>query len=142
MGHGPERRDRKGAGTDYLMNFSIQYIIKRKDDTFDYNDFAFKVMAADVMDMDNSEDILIILKTLIMGGAKKVCIDMNGLVFIDSSGISVIIEAAKLLRQYKGDMVLVNVPEGIQKIFQPIKLNRFMKIFDNDDEAIGFLKLI
>ena len=67
---------------------------------------------------------------------------MAGLDFIDSSGISALIEAAKLLHQSKGDIALLNVPERIQIIIQPIKLNRFIKMFNNDDEVINFFKLV
>jgi anti-anti-sigma factor len=67
---------------------------------------------------------------------------MEGLDFIDSSGIGVVIEATKLLRQRKGDLALMRVPERIQTIFQPIKLNRFVRIFATEDEAAAFFRLV
>lgn len=124
------------------MNASIIYITRRKDDTIDYDSFIVRLLAADVMDMDNSGDMLLFMKTIIRGGMKKILIDMSGLEFIDSSGISVLIESAKLLRQLKGDIVLVGVPERIHTIFQPVKLNRFIKIFASLDEVVNYFRVI
>ena len=124
------------------MITSLIYIFKRLDDVVDYDSCIFRLMAADVVDMDKVDDMSVFLKTLIAGGAKKVVVDLKGLEFIDSYGISVIIEAAKQLRQREGDITLLNVPDRIQKIFQPIKLNRFIKIFNNEDEVMSFFKLV
>jgi anti-anti-sigma factor len=124
------------------MLSNLLHIIKRPDDTVDYDTFVIRVMAAAVLDGHNAGDMSIFIKTMIQGGAKKVIVDMAGLDFIDSSGISVLIESAKLLRQNKGDIALLNVPERIQIIIQPIRLNRFIKIFNTEDEVINYFKLV
>jgi anti-anti-sigma factor len=67
---------------------------------------------------------------------------MNGLEFIDSSGISVLIETAKLIRQKNGDIALSNVPQWIQKILEPFKLNFFITIYNSQDEVIKFFKMV
>lgn len=124
------------------MVAGIMYIVKRKDDSIDYDSFIFRLMAADVMDMDRSGDMSLFIKTLINGGAKKIVVDMDGLEFIDSAGISVLIDAAKMVRNNEGDIALLRVPQRIQTIFQPIKLNRFMRMFENEDEAISFFRMV
>ncbi len=124
------------------METRILHLVKRQDDTFDYDDIVLVVRAADVMDMDNAVTMLIFLKTMIPGGMRKVLVDMEGLEFIDSSGIGVVIEATKLIRQGKGDLALMRVPERIQTIFQPIRLNRFVRIFATEDEAAAFFRLV
>ncbi|MBN2160563.1 MAG: STAS domain-containing protein [Spirochaetes bacterium] len=124
------------------MVSDILYIVKRKDETVDYRTFAVRVMAADVMDMDSVADMSIFLRTLIQGGVLKIAVDLSGLEFIDSSGIGLLIDAAKLLRRRGGDIALLNVPERIERIFQPVRLNRFIRIFNNEDEAVRFFKFI
>ncbi len=124
------------------METRILHLVKRQDETFDYDDIVLVVRAADVMDMDNAVAMLIFLKTMIPGGMRKVLVDMEGLEFIDSSGIGVVIEATKLIRQGKGDLALMRVPERIQTIFQPIRLNRFVRIFSTEDEAAAFFRLV
>ena len=116
----------------------IEYLTKRKDETIDYGSTVVIVRAVDVMDMDGAADMQIFLKTIIAGGVRKIAIDMKDLAFIDSSGISVLIEAAKLLRKSKGDIVLLNVPPAIRMIFQPIRLSRFISSFESESDMRAF----
>ncbi|OHD66855.1 MAG: hypothetical protein A2176_12360 [Spirochaetes bacterium RBG_13_51_14] len=124
------------------MVTNILYLMKRHEDVIDYDALIIRVMAADVMVMSNASAIWIFMRTMIQGGAKKIVVDLHGLEYIDSSGINVLIESAKLIRQYKGDIVLLNVPERILTLFKPINLNRFINIFNTEDEVINFFKLI
>lgn len=124
------------------MIADILHIVKRKGDVIDYRTFAVRVMAADVIDMDSAGDMLIFLKTLIQGGVLKIIVDMADLEFIDSTGIGMLVDLAKLLRQRGGDIALLNVPERIERIFQPVRLNRFIRIFDSDIEAVRFFKFV
>jgi anti-sigma B factor antagonist len=123
------------------MLTSIVYLAQRKDDKVDYDSILVRVLGGTVMDINNSGKILIFLKTLISGGVKKIVIDMVGLEYIDSSGISVLIETAKFIRKKNGDIALSNVPQWIQKILEPFKLNLFLNIFVSHDDAVNFFKL-
>jgi anti-sigma B factor antagonist len=122
------------------MVSNILYIARHRDDAIHYDSIVVRVMAADVLDMDSAQDLRLFLGTLIAGGVKKIAVDMMGLEFIDSSGIGVLIEAAKLLRSRKGDIVLMDVPERVQVIVQPVRLNRFIKMFNGVDEVLHFFK--
>ena len=116
----------------------IEYLTKRKDETIDYGSTVVIIRAVDVMDMDGAADMQIFMKTLIDGGVRKIAVDMEDLAFIDSSGIAVLIEAAKLLRRNGGDIALVNVPPAIRMIFQPIRLNRFISSFESENDMRAF----
>lgn len=113
----------------------ILYLTKRKDEAIDYNSLVVVIRAVDVMDMDGVGDMSIFMRTLIMGGAKKIAVDMEKLTFIDSSGIAVLIEAAKMLRQNRGDIVLLNVPSRIRTIFNPVRMNRFISCFESESDV-------
>ena len=119
----------------------IVYLTNRKDDTVDYNALVVVISAADVMDMDGVDDMRVFMKTLIAGGVKKIAIDMEKLAFIDSSGITVLIETAKMIRQKKGDIALFNVPPQIRTIFQPVRLNRFIICFDGESDVRAFFRV-
>jgi anti-anti-sigma factor len=124
------------------LTSSILYIMKRPEDVVDYDAFIVRVMACKNLDGHTAGNVSIFMKTLVQGGAKKIIIDMKGLEYIDSTGISMLINIAKLLRSSKGDIAFLDVPEDIQKLFQPIKLNRFINMFNTEDEAINFFKMI
>ncbi|HOT46971.1 MAG TPA: STAS domain-containing protein [Spirochaetota bacterium] len=124
------------------MMTDILHLVKHHDDAIHYDSFVVRVMAADVLDMDSAGDLRVFLRTLIGGGVTKIAVDMTGLDFIDSSGIGVLIEAAKHLRQRGGDVALLAVPERVRVIVQPVRLNRFIKMFDTVDEVKNFFRHI
>ena len=69
-------------------------------------------------------------------------VDMKGLLSIDSTGISVLIKGAKLIRSKGGDIVLSNVPGNIEKLLKPVNMQRFIKFFDSLDDVINFFRYL
>lgn len=123
------------------MRANIIYLTDQHEDDFDYDSLIIEVMAADIMDMNRSGNMLIFLKTLITGGTKKIVFDMGGLDFIDSSGISMLIETAKLIRQNKGDIALYNVPMWMRKLLDSFKLHLLINISNDKDAMLDFFKI-
>ena len=72
-------------------------------DRIDYSTIIFKAVLPSKVDVDNSKDLWFYLNTIITGGALKIFLDMKKLDYIDSAGIGVIINAAKMIRLKKGD---------------------------------------
>ncbi len=123
------------------MNTQIIDLSSGMSDKIDYENIVFKIDGDDVFDLGNHRFFLVYLKTLIAGWAKKIINDLNDLLFIDSAGIGVIINGAKLIRAKKGDIVLLSVPEKIEKIFKPIHLDRFLNSFKDEKEALNFFRV-
>jgi anti-sigma B factor antagonist len=124
------------------MNLDIIQISKVVDDTIDYRNLIFRISAANILDLGDSKSMWLLLKTLIDGGVQYVIIDMDSLEFIDSSGIGVLINAAKILRARKGDVIMIRVSPRILKIFDPIKLHRFIKIFQSEEEGVRYFQFL
>ncbi len=125
------------------MNFELDIVQISKviKDPLDNGNNVFVVKAVNILDMGESEKMWTLLKTLAEGGCRYMIIDMEGLEFIDSAGIGILINVAKILRGVKGDIVMTNVSSRIENIFNPIKLNRFIKIFSSIDESIKHFKM-
>jgi anti-anti-sigma factor len=113
---------------------------KSTKDKNDYDELVYLIKAAEVLDTGGDEEMYILLQTIINAGAKKIIINMENMNFIDSKGIAVLINAAKVIRKNNGDIVLFDVPERIKSIFRPINLQRFIKIFDTEEQAVKELK--
>lgn len=124
------------------MQFQIICIAKKLTESLDYDAYVIKIRAADVFDADGSDDVWLFIKTIAEGGAKKLIIDMDALEFIDSYGIGVLINAAKLLRSKQGDIALLNVASKIEIIFRPVKLDRFIKTFSTEADALNFFRYV
>jgi anti-anti-sigma factor len=124
------------------INFEIIKVTSRSTEAVDYNTLIFRVDMGKKVDLENSNDLWIFFKTLADGGAKKFIVDMKSLEYIDSSGIGVIINTAKLIRPKKGDIVLINVSQSIKDIFKVINLQEFIKTFNLEAEALNFFRYV
>ena len=79
------------------------------------------------------------LKDLIQSGRSRLVLDMSGVRFIDSSGLSVFIVALKAARAAGGDIVLLKLTPEVRSIFELTRLHRVFEIFDDADAAIAKL---
>jgi anti-sigma B factor antagonist len=119
------------------ISFDLLWQTPPKDTVVDYDSLIFRFSVDKKLNLDNSNDLWVFFKTIIEGGTKFILIDMNGINFIDSSGIGVMINTAKLIRQSKGDLVLMNVSSDIMHILELVNFQRFIKIFDTVDEVVS-----
>ncbi len=127
------------------INFDIIKISPRTSRTYpeiDYSILVFKVDMPKRVDIENSNELWIFFKTIIDGGSLKIMVNMDKLEYIDSSGIGILINSAKLLRTGKGDLIFFNVSQDVKKIFSIVKLEKFIKIFNMESEAINHFRYI
>ena len=80
-----------------------------------------------------------IFRTMVKGGARRIIIDMKNLDFVDSIGISVLINASKLVKSVKGALVITNISENVEVMLKPLDISRFFFVMDNNSEARTFL---
>jgi anti-sigma B factor antagonist len=78
-----------------------------------------------------------ILEAMTQDHARRLAIDLSQVTFLDSSGISVLIMALKLMRERDGQLVLVGVSEGERLILEITGLSKLIDIrpaLDIDEE--------
>ncbi len=124
------------------IQFDIIKISPVTLDKIDYTTTVFKLTLPQKVDIDNSNDLWIYLKTLVAGGAQKIYIDLRNVGYIDSSGIGVFINTAKLIRKHKGDIVMSNVSDEIKSIFKVIKLEDFIRVCNTDVDAMKSFRFV
>jgi len=125
-----------------IITFEIIKISPVSTEKIDYTTIIFKTTPPQKIDIDNSKELWIYFKTLISGGARKIFIDLKNVQYIDSSGIGVFINSAKLIRKQNGDIVLANVSEEVRNIFRVINLDEFIKIYNSEVEAINSFRYV
>jgi anti-anti-sigma factor len=67
---------------------------------------------------------------------KSVIINMDGIVYMNSIGLGLIIDTYKKFKEMKGRFVLCNLLPDISNLFEVTKLNRFIEIYKNENEAM------
>ncbi len=122
------------------MIVRLIHTAKPQKNDIDYCELIYEICATGLRDSGEDEDMYILLQTMIKAGVRKIIFNMNKMDFIDSKGIKVLINAAKVIRKSEGDIILIEIPDRIKTIFKPIDLQRFMKMFETREEAEKELK--
>jgi len=79
------------------------------------------------------------LKGIIDRGRSRLVLDLAGVTFIDSSGLSVLVTTLKTARAAGGDVVLLRLPPTVRSLIQLTRLHRVFLIFDDEEGAVAAL---
>ncbi len=124
------------------IKFEIEKVSPRVNDEIDHETIILKVACPKRVDVESGNDLWVFLKTMIDGGTKKIIINMEDMMYIDSSGIGVIINTTKLIRSKNGEVILCNILPEVKEVFKVINLQNFIKIYKNEHEAIDSFRYI
>jgi anti-sigma B factor antagonist len=78
------------------------------------------------------------LVSAIEGGCANVVVDLDGISFIDSSGLGVLVSALRRARERDGAVRIVCTRENILKIFRITGLDKVFPVFADAAEAREF----
>jgi len=78
------------------------------------------------------------LVSLIEGGCKNIIVDLEGVGFIDSSGLGVLVSALRRARERDGAVRIVCTRDNVLKIFRITGLDKVFPIFSDAAEAREF----
>jgi anti-sigma B factor antagonist len=70
-------------------------------------------------------------------GKTAIVVDMSGVEFIDSTGLSVLLNGLRLAGQRKGRLALVCTNPTVLRLFQITNLDSTFDIFDDREKAIA-----
>ena len=68
-------------------------------------------------------------------GLKKLIIDMTNMKYMNSTGLSILINIFTQTRNRGGEVVIVNIPEKIEKLLIITKLNSIFNIESSIEDA-------
>jgi anti-sigma B factor antagonist len=77
------------------------------------------------------------LSAAIDSGKTAIVLDMTGVEFIDSTGLSVLLNGLRLVTQLHGRMALVCTNPTVLRLFQITTLDATFDIFDDRESAIA-----
>ena len=82
------------------------------------DDTRYELRLLGELDMSTASQLREELTRVTSEGARQVTVDLSGLVFIDSTGLSVLITGLKQLRQDGGDMALRSPTPGTRRVLE------------------------
>jgi anti-sigma B factor antagonist len=108
-------------------------ITHRNSDAIDIVELEGRLVMADAPEARQQ------LKTIIEQGQGKLIVDLKGVGFMDSSGLSVLISAYKAMRVKQGNMVLLHLSPPVQSLIELTRLQQVFEIFSDEPAAIAHL---
>ncbi|MDH3327659.1 MAG: STAS domain-containing protein [Desulfobulbaceae bacterium] len=88
------------------------------------------------LDTNASMDFEQQVEASINASSKNMIIDFSDLEYICSSGLRVILQAAKKLKSLQRELVLCSMEDYIQEVFEISGFDSFLKIFASKNEAV------
>jgi anti-sigma B factor antagonist len=94
------------------------------------------------LDANTCQEFNFIINTIINGGAKKIILDIDGLQYIDSTGIGSLITVAKKIRKENGDLAVTRYTSQIMAILKPINIGKFIEFFPTIEDGYNYLNTV
>ncbi|MEE9530284.1 MAG: STAS domain-containing protein [Syntrophobacteria bacterium] len=79
------------------------------------------------------------VESLLQESPQVIIFDLKELNYINSSGVSVILMARKVMKSNEGEVLLVNMQPQIEKVFEIIKALPDQRIFKDIEELDSYL---
>lgn len=89
------------------------------------------------LDLASGTDLKEQVKNLFEQGKFAVHLNLNGVEFINSSGLGTLVSIMKLTRIKKGRLTLSNLASYVQEIFDITQLSHIFEIYDTEEEALN-----
>lgn len=88
------------------------------------------------IDINSSPDMREVFENLVSKKIMKVVVNLNGVSYIDSSGLATLVEMLKKTRSYGGKLRLSNLAPKVRSLFEITKLEQLFDICDTEEEAV------
>jgi anti-sigma B factor antagonist len=121
-------------------------MVARRERGLDFNarteetgDGAYVIAVAGEADLYSAPELKRELDGALEAGGKDIVVDLTRTTFIDSTALSVLVEATKRVRPEGGRVALVCVDRNLVKIFRITALDRLFPLFSSRDDALRSL---
>lgn len=89
------------------------------------------------IDLHVSPGIAESLRAMTEKKPKQVVVDLSRVIYVDSSGLAVLIEGMQNVEEYGGKFALAGLQETVRSIFELARLDQVFQIFPTVDAALA-----
>ena len=89
------------------------------------------------VDLHQSPGLFQELMTICDAQPPKLVIDLREVSYMDSSGVSTLVEVFRSVNGYGGQLVLLSPTARVRSMFEIAKLDQFFTICDSESEALN-----
>ena len=76
------------------------------------------------------------LQEAVSAGPKRIVVDLNGVGYMDSSGIATLVEALQMARRDEASLVICSLTERVKSIIELARLDQIFEIAVDRDAAL------
>lgn len=73
-------------------------------------------------------------------GCYNIVLDIDGLTYINTAGLSIIADAFKKSSQNKGQLKILRAGDAIRELLDVVRFTKIIDIYEDEEEAIGSFK--
>ena len=95
----------------------------------------FIVQVKGEIDYSQSSELRVQIMTLLQKRVARLIIDLEGVQYMDSSGVAVLVEAMQMQRKQNDKIILCSLQPKVKGIFEIARLNTVFTIVANSSEA-------
>lgn len=81
------------------------------------------------IEFNNVAELKKILDDLITRGTAKILIDFKNVVYIDSSGLGILIDAVKRLTKMNGELGILSISKEVLEVFTATKIGQYFRFY-------------
>ena len=118
------------------MDIDLIKISQIDDQALDFRTVVFRALVPRRINMETTRENWILLKSLIDGGALNLFLDFKENDLVDSSGISVIVRASKLISAKGGRIAAANINSEMSVVFRMVNISSLMDIYATETDAL------
>ena len=68
---------------------------------------------------------------------KRLVVNLEGVSYLDSSGIGTLVEVFRRVNGFGGKLALCGLSDRVHSVFEITKLDKFFKIYESEPEALS-----
>jgi len=91
------------------------------------------------LDTTTASDLKVAIKRLAQTGHRQVIVDLDGVPFIDSSGLAALVSGLKTMRDAGGSLTLARLNDQARTVFKVTLLDRVFEFYPDVASAVSAL---
>ena len=77
------------------------------------------------------------LSEVIKGKPKWIIVDLDGVPYMGSTGIAVLINCVRMVKKYSGRFSITGLKDHVKGVFDLLRVQDFFEIFDTEESALA-----
>ncbi len=89
------------------------------------------------VDMYSSPEARKAIMELVKQKIPKLIVDLQGVSYMDSSGVATLIEGLQMCHKYNGKLLIAGLRDNVREVFELTRLDKIFQIYQDVDTAMA-----